>query len=448
MSELLDLLQNKIGWPTKKEIETVAKDVPAVEFNDENLLKKCPLALLSRYLVPTADYSPSSSYTFTVLLNSRVLVPPHELLADVCTRCALNQNETATIGLIKLLAEWTDIFPYDFIDEKAQQQLKSALGRIVTLYPSLCSDISILTRTLQAKKAAWKKYESLLGKIQEESDIKRDSNTYVDITELCPSTNMMAKQLTHIELERLSMIGPDELMRALLGKDSEKNRPKNLESYIFWFNRLSSMAASCVCTRPKRRDRVKMLDYWMDVAKECMQLANFNSFMAIVSGLNTPPVSRLKKTWSKAHSDKFSALEKHLSPMSNFSIYRSSLKAALWRASHAPAPVVVPFFSVFVKDAIVLADAGLGGSSVPWERWWAVSQQVAQLVQWKSVECPYDRHPTVLNYLLTNPVLIEKQLDVASYECEQPENSSEKEAFKKLKEALRSTKSREVNIKS
>ena len=74
------------------------------------------------------------------------------------------------------------------------------------------------------------------------------------MTELCASPGLLAQQLTHIELERLSYIGPEEFVQAFakenpnLGtsfKDMKKTR--NLESYVSWFNRLSYLVATDVC---------------------------------------------------------------------------------------------------------------------------------------------------------------------------------------------------------
>ena len=72
---------------------------------------------------------------------------------------------------------------------------------------------------------------------------------------MCPSPLTMAQQLTHIELERLSFIGPEEFVQAFAKenpnvetsfKDMKKTR--NLESYIQWFNRLSYFVATQVCS--------------------------------------------------------------------------------------------------------------------------------------------------------------------------------------------------------
>jgi hypothetical protein len=75
-----------------------------------------------------------------------------------------------------------------------------------------------------------------------------------DVTELCPSPALLAQQLTHVELERLSYIGPEEFVQAFAKenphletsfKDMKKTR--NLESYVQWFNRLSYFVATEVC---------------------------------------------------------------------------------------------------------------------------------------------------------------------------------------------------------
>lgn len=72
-----------------------------------------------------------------------------------------------------------------------------------------------------------------------------------DVTELCGNASGLAQQLTHVELERLSYIGPEEFVQAFAKenphfetsfKDMKKTR--NLESYVSWFNRLSYFVAT------------------------------------------------------------------------------------------------------------------------------------------------------------------------------------------------------------
>lgn len=75
-----------------------------------------------------------------------------------------------------------------------------------------------------------------------------------DTMEVCSSASLLGQQLTLVELERLSFIGPEEFVQAF-AKDSphidssfkDMKKTKNLESYVHWFNRLSYLVASEIC---------------------------------------------------------------------------------------------------------------------------------------------------------------------------------------------------------
>lgn len=61
--------------------------------------------------------------------------------------------------------------------------------------------------------------------------------------------------------------------------------------------------------------------------------------------------------WAKVQSAKFSVLEHQMDPTSNFNSYRSTLKAAMWRSEGATEErerIIIPFFSLFVKDLYFL----------------------------------------------------------------------------------------------
>lgn len=53
----------------------------------------------------------------------------------------------------------------------------------------------------------------------------------------------------------------------------------------------------CSCFQhSKKKQRVKTIEFWIETARECFNVGNFNSLMAIIAGLNMSPISRLKKT--------------------------------------------------------------------------------------------------------------------------------------------------------
>ncbi|XP_069682766.1 ras-GEF domain-containing family member 1B-A [Periplaneta americana] len=416
-------------------------------------------------MVPTADYYPDRAYLFAFLLSSRLFIKPHELLGEVCALCdsqqKLGEKQAAAkdrLGrfvphLVQLLAEWTETFPYDFRDERVMAHVRAITQKCVTIDPGIRKEVSTLLQNLLHRLTALEKYEEFLQRVNAESSTNSIENlSATDVTELCPSPALLAQQLTHVELERLSYIGPEEFVQAFAKenphletsfKDMKKTR--NLESYVQWFNRLSYFVATEVCKQHvKKKLRVKVMEYWIEAARECFNIGNFNSLMAIIAGLNMSPISRLKKTWSKVQSAKFSILEHQMDPSSNFSSYRSTLKAAMWRSAGATDErqrIVIPFFSLLVKDLYFLNEGcsnKLPNGHINFEKFWQLAKQVTEFITWKQVTCPFEKNTKVITFLQASPVLTENALALASFECEPPENNHEKERYKALKAELNS----------
>ncbi|XP_058804065.1 uncharacterized protein LOC131671574 [Phymastichus coffea] len=425
-------------------------------YRDGNLVSGS-LEALVQHMVPTEEYYPDRAYLFAFLLSARLFIKPHELLGEVCALCEHQQNLNGEGGkerlhrfvprLVQLLAEWTETFPYDFRDERVMGHVRSITQKVANVDAAARQEVSVLLQNLLVKLTALERYEEALSRLATDSATEQLSQ--VDVTELCPSASVLAQQLTHVELERLSYIGPEEFVQAFAKesphletsfKDMKKTR--NLESYVQWFNRLSYFVATEVCKHPKKKQRVRVVEYWIEAARECFNIGNFNSLMAIIAGLNMSPISRLKKTWSKVQSAKFSILEHHMDPSSNFSSYRSTLKAAMWRSAGATDErqrIVVPFFSLLVKDLYFLNEGcsnKLPNGHINFEKFWQLAKQVTEFIAWKQVTCPFEKNSRVIAFLQASPVLTENALVLASFECEPPDNNHEKERYKALKVEL------------
>ncbi|KAF6211002.1 hypothetical protein GE061_014115 [Apolygus lucorum] len=145
--------------------------------------------------------------------------------------------------------------------------------------------------------------------------------------------------------------------------------------------------------------------------------------------------------WSKVQCAKFSVLEHQMDPSSNFSSYRSTLKAAVWRSAAATDDsqrIVIPFFSLLVKDLYFLNEGcsnKLPNGHINFEKFWQLAKQVTEFITWKQVHCPFPKAAKVITYLQATPVLNEDALALASFECEPPENH-EKDRYKSLKAEL------------
>ncbi|OXB72091.1 UNVERIFIED_CONTAM: hypothetical protein H355_008595 [Colinus virginianus] len=362
-------------------------------YQDGNIVSGSLEALIER-LVPTMDYYPDRTYIFTFLLSSRVFIHPHELLAKVGQIC-IKQKQQLEAGteaekaklksfaakIIQLLKEWTETFPYDFQDEKSMKELKE-----------------------------------------------------------------IAHRITQCDEERVSNIYPEDLMQIVSHMDSLDNhkcrgdvtKTYNLEAYDNWFNCLSMLVATEICRVVKKKQRTRMVEFFIDVARECFNIGNFNSMMAIISGMNLSPVARLKKTWSKVKTAKFDVLEHHMDPSSNFCNYRTALQGAAQRSQTANSnreKIVIPVFNLFIKDIYFLHKIHtnrLPNGQINFKKFWEISRQIHDFLTWKQVECPFEKDKKIQSYLLTAPIYSEEALFIASFESEGPENHMEKDSWKTL----------------
>ncbi|KAF5921993.1 hypothetical protein HPG69_015443 [Diceros bicornis minor] len=466
-------------------------------FQDGRLISGS-LEALMEHLVPTVDYYPDRTYIFTFLLSSRVFIPPHDLLARVGQIC-LEQREQLEAGsekaklksfsakIVQLLKEWTEVFPYDFQDEKAMAELKAITHRVTQCDEengTVKKAIAQMTQSLLLSLAAQSQLQELREKLRSPAMDKgpvlkaKPPAAQKDILGVCCDPLVLAQQLTHIELvsaavcpsrdraggegvpdtwgtfggswERVGSIHPEDLMQIVSHMDSrDKHRCRgdltktySLEAYDNWFNCLSMLVATEVCRVVKKKHRTRMLEFFIDVARECFNIGNFNSMMAIISGMNLSPVARLKKTWSKVKTAKFDVLEHHMDPSSNFCNYRTALQGATQRSQMANSSrekIVIPVFNLFVKDIYFLHKIHtnhLPNGHINFKKFWEISRQIHEFMTWTQVECPFEKDKKIQSYLLTAPIYSEEALFIASFESEGPENHMEKDSWKTLRTTL------------
>ncbi|VIO87465.1 Uncharacterized protein BM_BM5234 [Brugia malayi] len=360
-----------IGRPSTSHptFEEHIRSIPDRIFDKEGSLMSVTLDSLIELLIPSGNYSIEQSYIFAALLNIRIFISPPDLIQKILQQCVFKQNATGA----------------NFTKE----------GR---------------TRTFRLDRA--ERFERALINISSSvaQIMNIDDNNYKGLVEICPNPTTLARQITLIELERFSMIGPDEIVYASMDDDTKKrygNGTNNIKYYIDWSNRLTYLTATEILRCSKRHCRIHTIEYFIDVAKECINIGNFNSFMAIVAALSLPLIARLKKTWNRVEKSKLDILRHQFDPTANFVSYRSTLKAAIWR-----------FNSARNESDAMFSQFG---------------SEVSNFLKWKNHKCLFERDTRTLHQLLLSRTLTEKQLIKLSYNCEMAEQTAEKELYRRLK---------------
>merc|ERR1719362_877074 len=362
-------------------------------------------------------------------------------------------------------------FPQDFQEEATMSKLRKLTSLCVSCDPGVQARVTQLSQSLIKHLTAVDRHKQYVDKLRQQRDnVDSESRSPVDILSVGWQPSVIAQQLTHLELQYLSFIGPDEFVNAF-ARDSNKHgdgkssgirgstsescvlearlragqKTTNLEAYIAWFNRLSFLIASSVMRNKRKKYGARTIEFWIEVARECVNIGNFNSMMGIISGLNMGPVSRLKRTWTKiaAASGKFTVLGHQMDPTSNFVSYRTTLQAAVTRSENATDKkqrVVIPFFSLLIKDLYFVNEgcaSRLPNGHINMEKARTLAEHISQFMKWKDMECPYEKNSKILDYFERSPTFSPKALDFESYELEPPDNAQEKDLYKELKTSFK-----------
>nr|KAF6430157.1 hypothetical protein HJG59_015273 [Molossus molossus] len=115
---------------------------------------------------------------------------------------------------------------------------------------------------------------------------------------------LVAEQLTVMDAELFKRVLPHQCLGSVW---SQKDKPgkehlaSTVRATVTQFNHVATCVITTCLGDPsmRARDRAKVVEHWIKVAKECRALRSFSALHAILSALQSVSVHRLKKTWGK-----------------------------------------------------------------------------------------------------------------------------------------------------
>eukprot|EP01088_Endostelium_zonatum_P001635 TRINITY_DN1196_c0_g1_i1.p1 TRINITY_DN1196_c0_g1~~TRINITY_DN1196_c0_g1_i1.p1 ORF type:complete len:398 (+),score=70.28 TRINITY_DN1196_c0_g1_i1:178-1371(+) len=148
---------------------------------------------------------------------------------------------------------------------------------------------------------------------------------------LTVSAKQMAMQLSLAECKAFREIPLREFLHMAWqkgGKDGK--RGKLLARFIDRSNRVSWWIATCVLVvSHDKKKRRKMIQFWIEVITECININNFQTALQLFTGLNLTPVQRLKSEWkdlSKKSKVRYQEIQTFFDPEMNYKRYREKMK--------------------------------------------------------------------------------------------------------------------------
>uniref|UniRef100_A0A674HHD9 Rap guanine nucleotide exchange factor 1 n=1 Tax=Taeniopygia guttata TaxID=59729 RepID=A0A674HHD9_TAEGU len=109
----------------------------------------------------------------------------------------------------------------------------------------------------------------------------------------------IAEQLTLLDAELFYKIEIPEVL--LWAKEQNEEKSPNLTQFTEHFNNMSYWVRSIIMLQEKAQDRERLLLKFIKIMKHLRKLNNFNSYLAILSALDSAPIRRLE--WQKQTSE-------------------------------------------------------------------------------------------------------------------------------------------------
>ncbi|KAF9927124.1 hypothetical protein FBU30_003474 [Linnemannia zychae] len=136
---------------------------------------------------------------------------------------------------------------------------------------------------------------------------------------------LIAYQLTLVESAIFQVIPPAALLT-----HSPKTPHRAITASTDFFNYLTRMIEYSVLFPPEASGRAQCINHWIKVAVKLHELENFQTLKAVLCALGTPPIKRLKRTWSflpRKSANKFETLSELMSEARNYGRYREMMNS-------------------------------------------------------------------------------------------------------------------------
>eukprot|EP01114_Cavostelium_apophysatum_P000982 TRINITY_DN10849_c0_g1_i1.p1 TRINITY_DN10849_c0_g1~~TRINITY_DN10849_c0_g1_i1.p1 ORF type:complete len:988 (-),score=251.34 TRINITY_DN10849_c0_g1_i1:62-3025(-) len=161
----------------------------------------------------------------------------------------------------------------------------------------------------------------------------------------------IARQLTLIEFNIFSQIVPTELLNKVWIDPDQRHKAPHVLEMLNRFDNVVSWVAYSILTADSKRNRALMIVKFIRIAENLKTLKNFQTLFAVLTGLNSPAISRLSQTMVEIPIKTKEVLNDLLSIMSkenNYKTYREFLR-------YSALPCIL-FLEVVLKDVLVIED--------------------------------------------------------------------------------------------
>ena len=244
----------------------------------------------------------------------------------------------------------------------------------------------------------------LRAKVIEKFDNRRNGLTGNQI--LLPSVNIssrswslhnfksevVAEQMTLLDAGLFQKVEVAEYL--LWAREQKEELIPNLNKFTEHFNKMSYWTRSRIVEIEDPKEREKLVTKFIKIMKHLRKMNNFNSYLALLSALDSAPVRRLE--WPKSITESMKDLCSLIDSSSSFRVYRQALAETQ--------PPCIPYIGLILQDLTFvhignsdyLPDSA--GNNINFAKRWQIFNILDQMRRFKNSHYPFKKNEQVLSF--------------------------------------------------
>ncbi|MDP2435999.1 MAG: RasGEF domain-containing protein [archaeon] len=174
------------------------------------------------------------------------------------------------------------------------------------------------------------------------------------------------------------------------GSSKEETAP-NLAKMSALFNTTGAAVMGSILQARSEEVRAQRIEYFIEMAQECIDLHNFHGCLSITSALTTSPIHRLKRSWALVKPQSVQKLEQ-LSPATLTADNSQALRMKMQRIGLR----CVPYIGMYLTElAYLLETPTYVGGLINTQKFLLIGRRITDCLRFKSNQYPFEPNPSI-----------------------------------------------------
>ncbi|XP_023170094.2 guanine nucleotide-releasing factor 2 isoform X3 [Drosophila hydei] len=276
----------------------------------------------------------------------------------------------------------------DLTSTDLTSQLLSLLVEFV--YQLVCSGQLYLAKLLRNKfveKVTLYKDQRSYSYIHDHVGSGSNTNSQPSLLDL--KSLEIAEQMTLLDAELFQKIEIPEVL--LFAKDQCEEKSPNLNKFTEHFNKMSYWARSKILRLQDAKEREKHVNKFIKIMKHLRKMNNYNSYLALLSALDSGPIRRLE--WQKGIAEEVRCFCALIDSSSSFRAYRQALAETN--------PPCIPYIGLVLQD-LTFVHVGnqdyVSKGVINFSKRWQQYNIIVNMKRFKKCTYPFRRNDRIIRF--------------------------------------------------